>query len=137
MIARRWSRVLLVAALAASLVANVFFFGYAVRGQQEFVGASPIAENVLTDYPAEVRSEFRRILRENRDRALAAVRELREARSAMAAAANASPFDEAALRSAMTRVRSRTDALQALIQDFLVDALKETQSAESIREREG
>lgn len=126
MMVRRWSRVLLVAALAASLVANVFFFGYALRGHQEFIGAGPIAGNVLSDYPTEVRSAFRQILRENRDRALAAVRDLREARRALTAAANASPFDEAEVREAMTRVRSRTDALQGLIQDFLVDALKET-----------
>ena len=56
MMVRRWSRVLLVAALAASLVANVFFFGYALRSQQEFIGAGPIAGNVLSDYPTEVRS---------------------------------------------------------------------------------
>lgn len=117
-------RMLLVAALAASLVVNVFLVGYALRGQQEFIGTNPIIENVVSDYPAEVRSEFRNILRENRDRTLAAVRDLREARSTLTDAANASPFDEAEVRSAMTGVRSRTEALQGLMQEFLLEALK-------------
>jgi hypothetical protein len=53
-----------------------------------------------------VRKEFRSIRLANRPRTLAALRELRMARANLAAAQQASPFDEAAVKDAMAAVRT-------------------------------
>ncbi|RWL17029.1 MAG: periplasmic heavy metal sensor [Mesorhizobium sp.] len=77
-----------------------------------------------TRFSSEVRKEFRSIRLANRPRTLAALRELRMARANLAAAQQASPFDEAAVKDAMAAVRTATTNLQAKMQDYLLTALK-------------
>ncbi|RWF57854.1 MAG: periplasmic heavy metal sensor [Mesorhizobium sp.] len=72
----------------------------------------------------EVRKEFRSIRLANCPRTLAALRELRIARANLAAAQQASPFDEAAVKDAMAAVRTATTNVQAKVQDYLLTALK-------------
>jgi len=49
---------------------------------------------------------------------------VRTARANLAAAQAAKPFDEAAVKDAMTVVRTATTNLQATMQDYLMTALK-------------
>ena len=120
-----WPRLVLAAALAVSVLANVFLLGHAARN----IGGVPIAGNLAASvgaaYPPEVRAEFRNLLRENRPRTLVALRDLRQARVDLVRAANAAPLDEAEIERAMGDVRAATEALQRLMQHFLLDALKQ------------
>ncbi|WP_342586956.1 periplasmic heavy metal sensor [Mesorhizobium wenxiniae] len=77
-----------------------------------------------TRFLPEVRKEFRSIRLANRPRTLAGLRELRMARANPAAAQQASPFDEAAMKDAMAAVRTATTNLQATMQDYLLTALE-------------
>ncbi|WP_367141962.1 periplasmic heavy metal sensor [Mesorhizobium sp.] len=77
-----------------------------------------------TRFSPEVRKEFRSIRRANCPRTLAALRELRIARATLAAAQQASPFGEAAVKDAMAAVRTATTNVQAKVQDYLLTALK-------------
>ncbi|BBK30967.1 heavy-metal resistance protein [Stella humosa] len=121
-------RLLLAAVLALSLVANFFLAGYALNDRGRAQAGGILAEGALAAYPEPVRQEFRRILRDNRLRTFAALRDMREARRSLAEAVNARPFDEAAVTRAMAAVRSATDGLQRLMQEFLLQALRETRA---------
>lgn len=118
-----WPRLVLSAALAVSVLANVFLLGFAARSVGTVPIAGNLAESVGGAYPAEVRAEFRNLLRENRPRTLAALRDLRQAREDLVRAANVAPQDEAEIERAMRDVRAATEALQRLMQDFLLEAL--------------
>lgn len=124
-----WLQIVLVAALALSLLANFFLAGYAFKQNRMGLGGGMVAEALAGAYPQEVRSEFRKLLRENRREAFAALRDLRQARRAMAEAANATPYRQADVEQAMADVRAATEALQARMQELLLEALKNTRPA--------
>lgn len=117
-------RILFFAALAASLIANFFAFGYVFKSHRDAPAMTLLAEGAFSAYSDEIRVEFRRILRENRPRTVVALRNLREARRRLSSLANVSQIDEAEVRRAMQDVRTATDALQRLMQEFLLQALK-------------
>ena len=91
--------------------------------RQAAVGRGLLAE-VAGAYSPEVRKEFRAVMRDNRARTFEALRQLRTARADLAAAEQAQPFDEAAVRQAMAAVRAATTNLQATVQDYLLAAMK-------------
>lgn len=126
---RSWSQLALVALLALSVLANVFLLGFAARNIGAGADTGVLVESVGGAYPAEVRAEFRDLLRENRPRTVAALRDLRQARQNLATAANTTPFDEAEIERAMQDVRAATETLQRLMQEFLLEALKRTRGA--------
>lgn len=126
-----WLRALLFAVFAASLVGNFFSLRYVVKSQRDAPAMSILAESAFSAYPDEVRSEFRRLLRENRPRTVAALGKLREARRELASVAGSSPLNEADVTKAMTDVRNATDALQRLMQDLLLEALRSTERTRS------
>lgn len=117
-----WTAVLVL--LGLSLALNAFMVGYVAHGLREGAAARSLIESVASIYPPEVRQEFRAVMRENRPRTFAALRELRAARKDLAAAINASSFDPAAVENAMKNVRTATDNLQAAMQGYLLTALK-------------
>ncbi|MBZ9857417.1 periplasmic heavy metal sensor [Mesorhizobium sp. CA13] len=119
-----WAAVLVL--LGLSIALNVFMVGYAARGLRNSAAAGMLIENVASIYPPEVRREFRAVMRENRPRTFAALRDLRTARAALAAAVKASPLDEPAVQAAMEKVRDATGNLQGVMQDYLLTALKRT-----------
>ena len=121
-----WMAVLIVLGLSVAL--NIFLIGYAVHGLREGAEARNLVENVARIYPPDVRQEFRSVMRENRPRTFAALRDLRRARTNLAATIAASDYDEVAARAAMKDVRDATDNLQAVIQDYLLTALKRSKS---------
>lgn len=121
-----WTVVLILLGLSVAL--NVFLIGYAAHGLREGASARSLVENVASIYPPDVRQEFRSAMRENRPRTFAALRDLRRARTSLAAKIAASPFDEVAVQAAMKDVRDATDNLQAVIQDYLLTALKRSKS---------
>jgi uncharacterized membrane protein len=123
---RAWLQILLVVALAISVLANVFMAGFIVKTSRAGLGGGIVAEALVRAYPQEVRTEFRRLLRENRPRTFAALRELRQARRALAEASTATPYVEADVQRAMQRVRTATDELQSLMQGLLLEALRNT-----------
>lgn len=123
---RSWPQLLLVAALALSILANVFLLGFAARSMGTGPDAGVLAESVGGTDPSEVRAEFRNLLRENRPRTFAALRDLRQARQDLATAANAATFNEAEVERAMQDVRAATETLQRLMQEFLLEALRRT-----------
>lgn len=127
---RPWLRLLFVAAFAVSVLANVFLLGYAIKSQRQAAGGGILTEGIVAIYPAATRMEFRRVLRENRPRTVAALRDLREARRNLATAANTVPLDEQEVQRSMKEVRDATGALQVLMQELLLQALRASHQAE-------
>lgn len=123
---RSWPQLLLLAGLALSILANVFLLGFVARSVGTGPDAGVFAESVGGAYPAEVRAEFRNLLRENRPRTLAALRDLRQARQGLATTANAATINEAEIERAMQDVRAATDKLQRRMQELLLEALRRT-----------
>jgi uncharacterized membrane protein len=123
---RSWLQIALVVGLAVSVLANVFMLGFIAKTWRTGLGAGPVVETLIRAYPDDVRAEFRRLLRENRAQTFAALRELRQARRALADASGATPYVEADVLSAIERVRAAMDGLQAMMQDLLLEALRNT-----------
>lgn len=121
---RSWIWTATLVLLGLSLAVNFFLIGYAAHGLRQGAAGRLLMTEIAGTYPPEVRKEFRSIMRENRPRTFSALRELRAARANLAAAQQASPFDEAAVRDAMAAVRTATTNLQATVQDYLLTALK-------------
>jgi uncharacterized membrane protein len=128
MTSRSWLQIALVVALALSVIANFFMLGALVKINRAGFGGV-VAEALVRAYPQEVRTEFRRLLRENRRQTFAAVREVRQAREALADAAGATPYVEADVQRAMERARAATDELQSMMQGLLLEALRNTRQA--------
>jgi len=126
---RRWLQIVLVVALALSVIANFFMLGFVVKTTRSGLGGGIAAEALVGAYPKEVRTEFRRLLRQNRQQAFAALRDVRQARRALADASGATSYVEADVEQAMQRVRAATDALQTLMQGLLLEALRNTRRA--------
>ncbi|MEP9386872.1 periplasmic heavy metal sensor [Mesorhizobium sp. KR9-304] len=126
---RSWLQIFLVTALAISVIANFFLLGFIVKASRTGLGGGIVAEALVGAYPQEVRSEFRRLLKENRTRTRAALRELRQARRNVAEASKATPYVEADVERAMERVRAATDELQRMMQGLLLEALRNTRQA--------
>lgn len=122
-------QLVLVTALALSVIANGFLLGFVARSIGAGGGVAALSETVGNAYPAEVRAEFRSLLRENRPRTRAALRNLRQARQKLAATARATALDETEVKRAMQEVRAATEALQSLGQELLLEALKRTRGA--------
>jgi uncharacterized membrane protein len=126
---RSWIWTAVLVALGLSVALNVFLAGYVVSSLREGAGVRMLAGTVARAYPAEVRQEFRNVLRENRANTSKMVRDLREARARLTETVNAMPFDEAATDQAMRDVRDATATLQKGIQGHLMTALKRTRQA--------
>jgi len=131
---RSWFQIAMMVALAVSVVVNFFLAGYVFKQFREGLGFRPHAavEELVRPYPQEVRKEFRRLLRENRRDAFAGLRELRQARRALANAASATPYSQPDVERALTRVRTATDTLQKMMQALLLEALQNTREAGAI-----
>ena len=125
---RSWLQIALAAALGLSLVGNFFMLGFVVKQGRAGLGGI-VAEALVSAYPHEVRGEFRRLLRQNRARSFQALRELRQARRSLADASAASPYVEADVEAAMQRVRAATAMLQEMMQELLLEALRNTRPA--------
>ena len=121
---RPWIWTATLVLLALSLAVNFFLVGYALHGLRQGVAARALISEIAASYPPEVRKEFRGVLRDNRARTFQALRDLRTARANLAAAQKVTPFDEVAVKGAMTAVRTATSSLQATMQDYLLTALK-------------
>ena len=128
---RGWIQLILVVLLGLSVVTNFFMLGVLARGAGEGPGVRFMVNQLAGTYPPEVRADFRRVMREERPRTVAALRALRAARGAMTAAANATPYDEKAVQDAMAGVRDATSNLQQLIQEYLLTALRNVRGKES------
>jgi uncharacterized membrane protein len=120
---RRWLWITMLVLLGVSLAANFFLVGYVVHDIGRNT-AAVVLDNIAGDYPPEVRQEFRKVMRENRPRTFTVLRDLRAARRGLGTAANATPYDAAAVENAMKDVRSATAALQQAMQDYLLTALQ-------------
>lgn len=119
-------RLLLIGALALSVLANVFLLGHALSSRDAGPASVSLPESIGAAYPPEVRAEFRSLLRADRRRALEALHALREARQRLATATNATTLDVAEVERAMQDVRTATEALQRVMQELLLEALKRT-----------
>ncbi|MDW9414256.1 periplasmic heavy metal sensor [Sinorhizobium meliloti] len=126
-----WLRTVLFAVFVASLVGNFFSLGYVLKTKRDAPAMSILAESAFSAYPEEVRLEFRRLLRDNRPQTIEALRKLREARRKLASVASSSSLNEADVTKAMADVRNATDALQRLMQNLLLKALRSTDRAKS------
>ncbi|RVO43552.1 periplasmic heavy metal sensor [Sinorhizobium meliloti] len=126
-----WLRTVLFAVFVASLVGNFFSLGYVLKTKRDAPAMSILAESAFSAYPEEVRLEFRRLLRDNRPQTIEALRKLREARRKLASVASSSSLNEADVTKAMADVRNATDALQRLMQNLLLNALRSTDRAKS------
>ncbi|NSZ66595.1 periplasmic heavy metal sensor (plasmid) [Agrobacterium tumefaciens] len=114
------------ALLAISLAGNFFTIGYLAHRWQS--GPSALTMALASRYSPDVQRAFRGVLRENRSTVRAALAELRMARDAQEALARQHPFDEAAMREAMAQVRTKTEALQLILQTYLLTVLRNAES---------
>lgn len=126
---RPWIRSVFAAVLLVSLVMNFFLLGFVLKDRRDARDTDILAGGVAASYSEDIRREFRRLLRENRPQTAAAILDLRTARRELAATAGKSPFEEAEVRLAMAKVRTSTEALQALLQDYLLEALRRARNA--------
>lgn len=127
-----WPRLVLLGVFIASLVGNFFSLGYLFKQERDAPAMSILAEGAFSAYPDDVRTEFRRLLRENRAKTVQSLRQLREARRELASV-SAPPLKEAEVRKAMADVRVATDALQRLMQDLLLEALIQAYGSTAIQ----
>lgn len=124
---RRWRSILLIVSLAL----NLFLVGILVGGRvaEWRAPASPTAaalgpgavSQLLSALPASARSEARRMFTERRPEIRRHFRALRTARLEAMRTLRAEPFDRQAFAEAMETVRERTLALQAAVQQVLID----------------
>ena len=117
---RNWGRLLLVAALAISLLFNAMAFGAVPKLRH--MRQSPLGQDsAALMLPPDLRADIRRALvadSPNRNLALAVA-----ARKVVVALASASPFDPAATDQAMTKVRAEVTTLMAAAQATVLDEL--------------
>lgn len=113
---------IVVAALAMSLVANLFVVSF-IAGEWSGANTRLLSLGQILPYPESIRADVREELRDNRAALAPALRRVREARMAMFEVARAPNLDEAALKTAMAEMRSATTALQEISQDALAKAL--------------
>lgn len=116
-------RIVLIAALAVSLLGNALAAGAVLRFralQTELLG--PAAEQAL--FPRAVRRDLRAALRENAETLRPALHRLAEDRAAVVAAGAARPFDRAALDAAMVAMRAQLDTTLGAVQQVVGDRLE-------------
>jgi uncharacterized membrane protein len=120
---RDTGRIVLIAALAVSLLGNALAAGAVLRFralQTELLG--PAAEQAL--FPRAVRRDLRAALRENAETLRPALHRLAEDRAAVVAAGAARPFDRAALDAAMVAMRAQLDTTLGAVQQVVGDRLE-------------
>jgi hypothetical protein len=121
---RSWGRIMLMAALVASLLVNAMSVGVWLRFREVrdiFMGETS-AVNVL---PSDLRQQLREAVTAKSDLLLPLVQDLGEARAAVFAAATASPYDRATTEATMNEFRTRLDALLLAVTPVLLDRLDE------------
>ncbi|MET3648981.1 periplasmic heavy metal sensor [Phyllobacterium ifriqiyense] len=123
-----WPRSVLLAVLVASLLGNFFLLGYMFKRERDAPAMSVLAESAFSAYPENVRTEFRRLLRDKRSQTVQSLRELRKARRQLATV-SALPLNEAEVGKAMADVRHATDTLQRFMQELLLEALRSADRA--------
>ncbi|NBC33134.1 MAG: periplasmic heavy metal sensor [Alphaproteobacteria bacterium] len=124
---RRWRSVLLIVSLAL----NLFLVGILAGGRladwrdHGSPGAAALGpgavSQLLRELPASTRIEARRMFMDRRPEIRRHMRELRNARVEALRILRAEPFDQAAFAAAMATVRDRTLALQAAVQEVLIE----------------
>ena len=75
---RSWGRILLLTALALSLVLNFFLAGIIAKGIGDGLGGM-VARRIANAYPEEFRTAFRAAMRDSRPQTFRALRDLRAA----------------------------------------------------------
>jgi len=129
---RHWGIVMVVAALAISLLVNVFALSF-IAGRWSAGGSRVDAAAFALPYPEPIRAATREVLRENRVEVIAALARLRRARLAMFEEARRPDIDRGALDKAMAEVRAATTALQEVAQAALAKALLAASAQERAR----
>ena len=127
---RRTTVIALSVCLLISFSLNLFAGGAWVAGRWIDSRIERSISRVAQPYPPALRREIVRNLREDRVELLAAARDFRAARQRLFAAMRAEPLDRDAVVAAMTDVRAKTDALQALLQTSVLRSLETTPAAE-------
>lgn len=112
--------------LTISLAANFFTIGYLVHRWQS--GSSAFSMALAERYSPDVQRAFREVLRDNRSTLRTVLAELRAVRDVQEALSRQHPVDEAAMREAMAQVRTKTEALQRILQDYLLTVLRNAES---------
>ena len=116
--------------LLVSFSLNLFAAGAWVAGRWIDSRIERSISRVMQPYPPALRREIVRNLREDRAALLASAREFRGARQRLFATMRAEPLDRDAVAAAMTEVRAKTDALQALLQTSVLRSLETVPAAE-------
>jgi uncharacterized membrane protein len=101
-------RILLGMVLGLSLLANAAVIGFVLRNG----GMHGPRGGGMQDLPAELRSDYRAVLKENKGSLSGPVGDLRNARRAMMDVAMARPYDRDAVVAAMARVRDASLVVQ-------------------------
>ncbi len=116
-------RLILIGALALSLIGNAVAVGGALRLaalRAEVLG--PAADSAL--FPRATRLVLREALKAHQAELLPPLHDLARQRAVLVATASARPFDRAAVAAEMAEIRRMTDALLAQTQTILLDALE-------------
>ena len=119
---RNWGRLLLVAALAISLLFNAMAFGAVPKLRH--MRQSPLGQDsAALMLPPDLRADIRRALVADGPNLNLALARVGAARKVVVALASASPFDPAATDQAMTKVRAEVTTLMAAAQATVLDEL--------------
>ncbi|MEL6767746.1 MAG: periplasmic heavy metal sensor [Pseudomonadota bacterium] len=119
-------RVLFVVVACISLLANAVIFGVAMRAYSS--GVMPRAGAGSVGFELEPRERRAVLMRLRAERPTLRVfrRELQDRRAAMVAALTATPPDPEEIRQRMAEVREATAALQAAVQEVVLDVVIES-----------
>jgi uncharacterized membrane protein len=123
-LSRRTTVIILSVSLLISLCFNLFAGGAWVAGRWLDRRIEASVGRAMQPYPPALRREILSTLRTDRGALLASARDFRDARQRMFALMRADPLDREALTRAMSDVRAKTDAVQALLQSAVATSLE-------------
>jgi uncharacterized membrane protein len=129
-VSRRTAIIVLTVCLVISICLNLFAAGAWVAARWLDRPFASAASTAMQPYPPSLRREIRQRIGAERGPLLAALAELRDARQTMFNLMRADPLDREALQRAMTDVRVKTTALQALLQTAVAESLAQTPPSE-------
>lgn len=125
------SRRALLIALLASVAVNCLAVGVLIGqhywGRPNAIGPAAF-ERLAAIVPEPARDEVRDQIRAQRFELFRALRELRQARLRVRAAAAAEPLSDADLEAAMARLREATDRIQRILHDAIAEGIRRSRA---------
>lgn len=124
---RRALLIALLVSVAVNFLAAGVLIGQHYWGRPSALGPAAF-ERLAAIVPEPARDEVRAQIREQRLELFRALRELRQARQQVRAAAAAEPLSDAELEAAMVRLRQATDRIQRILHGAIVEGIRRSRA---------